>query len=256
MATTDGFQFDLLADLQRQFAACLSERSQTLRLVGKLRGHYITAGEIEQAKLEIAIEDHQARVREIEQQCDDIQRNIDEIKNRSGAKSQDDESRSLPPNDAYTYDAYLSYVTADPDLTWVWEELVPHIEEHRLRYATSEEVTPPGVSRVLGVEQALKESRRVVIVLTPLYMAAKAVQFDNILAQVESWNQGLFRLLPILRQSIDAENPPAWLPTRLNPNFVRPIDLSPAAIARGQRLPRLDPWAKLVETLRSPLPRL
>lgn len=253
----DSFQHDLLADLQHQLAACLSERSLALRLLGNLRLGYLRAGEVEKATLQITIEDTEKRIRDLERQCDDIQQEIQkEIARTENTRLPPDRSSLLPPPDSYLYDAYLSYAAADPDLSWVWEELVPHLEDKGLRYVVAEEVTPPGVPRVAGVEQALKESRRVVIVLTPAYMAAKAVQFDAILAQVESWNQGLFKLLPILRESIDAENPPAWLPTRLNPNFVRPIDLSPAAIARGQRISRLDPWAKLVETLRSSLPRL
>lgn len=246
-----------LSDFQFQLSTCLSERSQTIRLVGKLRGRYVTAGEIEQAKIEIAIEDYEARLREIEHRCDAIQSEIGALETGSETPAAIPPAAiPLPPDDSYRFDAYLSYAAAEPDLSWVWEELAPFIEEHRLRYVTAEEVTPPGVPRVVGVEQALKESRRVIVVLTPTYMAAKAVQFDNILAQVESWNQGLFRLLPILRESIDAENPPAWLPARLNPNFVRPIDLSPAAVARGQRIPQLDPWAKLAGVLRSPLPSL
>jgi hypothetical protein len=85
-------------------------------------------------------------------------------------------------------------------------------------------------------------------------MATKALQFEAILAQTESWSRGRFRLVPVLREAVDPAQPPAWLPLRLHPHFVQPIDLSPAAVARGQRLPRLDPWHKLVTTLRSPLP--
>ncbi len=240
-----------ISDLERQLAACKAERTLALRLLGNLRYEFITAGPEERARMQIKIEDTDARIREIEQRCDNIQSEIDRYTPPPLIPP-----APPPPSDSYIHDAYLSYITADPDLSWVWEELVPNLEDKGLSYVVAEEVTPPGVPRVLGVEQALRECRRVVVVLTSDYMAGKSVQFDNILAQVESWNRGLFRLLPILRESIDAENPPAWLPPRLNPNFVRPIDLSPAAIARGQRIPRLDPWAKLVETLRGPLPVL
>lgn len=242
------------SDFQRQLAACQAERALALRFLGNLRLEYMTAGAVERAGIQIKIEDTDARIRDLERQYDDLQEGMAARNQSAGAPGAAPPPR--PPADSYPYAAYLSYAAVEPDLSWVWEELVPFLEANRLRYATSDEVTPPGVPRVVGVEQALKESRRVVVVLTPAYMAAKAVQFDNILAQVESWNQGLFRLLPILRESIDAENPPAWLPARLNPNFVRPIDLSPAAIARGQRIPRLDPWVKLAETLRGPLPTL
>lgn len=244
------------SDFQRQLAACQAERTLALRFLGNLRLEYITAGAVERAAIQIKIEDTDARIRDLERQCDDLQEGMAALNQAGGEGAPGAASPPRPPADSYAYDAYLSYAAVEPDLNWVWEELAPFLEANRLRFATSDEVTPPGVPRVVGVEQALKESRRVVVVLTPAYMAAKAVQFDNILAQVESWNQGLFRLLPILRESIDAENPPVWLPARLNPNFVRPIDLSPAAIARGQRIPRLDPWAKLVETLRGPLPVL
>lgn len=250
---------DAISELEHQLSACKAERTLALRLLGNLRLGYLKAGEGERARLQIEIEDTDARVRELERQCGEIEDEITSaIQNRAETKtSSGNEAPEEPtPSDAYPYDAYLSYAAAEPDLSWLWEELVPRLDEAGLRYVLAGDVAPPGVPRVLGVEQAMLNSRRTIVLLTPAYMASKSVQFDAILAQVESWNQGLFRLLPILRENVDAENPPAWLPARLNPNFVRPIDLSPAALARGQRIPRLDPWARLIEALRSPLPAL
>lgn len=242
-----------MQELKQQLAASQAELKQERRLRDNLRLEFITAGPDEKARLAIKIEDGDAHIRQLEGHCDDIQREIDLLEQMPSPP----QPRLPPlPSDSFTHDAFLSYVTAEPDLSWVWTELVPRIEDTGLHYIVTEEVTPPGVARVLGVEHALQQARRVVIVLTANYMAGKAPQFDNILAQTESWNQGLFRLLPIVLESIDPENPPTWLPARLNPNFVRPIDLSPAAVARGQRIAQLDPWAKLIEALRSPLPTM
>lgn len=228
--------------------AVLAERSRWLRLRDALRLQYVTADPEARARLQLAIEEAERAIAALEAQADALQ----------AETPPSPSARPSPPTftDAFAYDACLSYAAVPPDVDWVWLELIPRLEEAGVRLLLAEEAAPPGVPRVLGIEQALEQARRLLIVLTPAYMATKALQFEAILAQTESWSRGWFRLVPVLREAVDPAHPPAWLPPRLHPHFVQPIDLSPAAIARGQRLPRLDPWAKLVTTLRSPLPEL
>ncbi|MCS7039320.1 MAG: toll/interleukin-1 receptor domain-containing protein [Anaerolineae bacterium] len=223
----------------------LSERHRWLRLRDALRLQFVTADPEARARLRIAIEDAEREIAALEAEADALQ-----------TEATPSPAAPPPTTDAFAYDACLSYAAVAPDRDWVWLELVPRLEEAGIRWLLAEEAAPPGVPRVLGIEQALEQARRLLIVLTPAYMATKALQFEAILAQTESWSRGRFRLVPVLREAVDPAHPPAWLPPRLHPHFVQPIDLSPAAIARGQRLPRLDPWRKLVESLRSPLPEL
>jgi hypothetical protein len=227
----------------------LSERSRWLRLRDHLRLQYVTADPEARARLQIAIEDAEKAIAALEAQIDALQR---EPPAPEAAPAPVADEFGTPA--AFIYDVCLSYAAVAPDQEWVWLELIPRLEEAGVRYILAEEAAPPGVPRLLGIEQALKQARRLLIVLTPAYMATKALQFEAILAQTASWNQGVFRLVPVLLERIAADNPPPWLPARLHPHMVRPLDFSPAALARGQRLPRLDPWTQLIATLRSPLP--
>ena len=150
---------------------------------------------------------------------------------------------------------FISYLEQEPDLTWVWEAFVPRLETAGLRYAASGDL-PAGVARLDHTSALFEATRRVVAVLTERYLASRTARFESIMAQAEGLRGGLARLVPVFLDDIDLENPPAWVPLRLNPLVVNPVVMGPGAIARGKRFPRLDPWAKLLEELQSPLPQL
>lgn len=135
------------------------------------------------------------------------------------------------------------------------EELIPRLEAAGLRFALAGEA-PPGVSRLDSAQHTFTQSRRVLAVLTEGYLSQASTRFESIMAQAQSIQGGLARLIPIFLEDIDLEHPPSWTPLRLSPLVVNPVVLGPAALARGQRIPRLNPWAKLVATLQSPLPVL
>ncbi len=231
----------------------LGERSRWLRLRDHLRLQYVTADPEARARLGIAIEDAEKAIAALEAQIDALQREPPATTTMAAPPPVADGFGATASAEVI-YDVCLSYAPVAPDQDWVWLELIPRLEEAGVRYILAEEAAPPGVPRLLGIEQALNQARRLLIVLTPAYMATKALQFEAILAQTASWDQGVFRLVPVLLERIAPDNPPPWLPARLHPHMVRPLDFSPAALARGQRLPRLDPWTQLIATLRSPLP--
>jgi hypothetical protein len=75
--------------------------------------------------------------------------------------------KGVVPRDeeGFRYDAYVSYVDREPDTTWVWDTLVPRLEEAGLRVAVSGDVEEPGVARVVNVERGIKQAKRTVVVL-------------------------------------------------------------------------------------------
>jgi hypothetical protein len=93
----------------------------------------------------------------------------------------------------FRYDAYVSYVDREPDSTWVWETLLPRLEEARLRVAVSGDVDEPGVARVVNIERGIKQAKRTMVVLSEAYLEDHMADFENVLAQSGggydlSWN--------------------------------------------------------------------
>jgi len=213
-----------------------------------LRHQWLLADPFTRAQLEIRIEQIDQHIRDREWRLDEIDAQL-----RQGGEEVVQPPPPPPPDLAFLYDVCISGGEAEPALTWLWEELVPRLEAAGLRFALAGEA-PPGVSRLDSAQHTFTQSRRVLALLTEGYLASNSSRFESIMAQAESIRSGLARLIPVFLEDIDLEYPPAWVPLRLNPLVVNPVVLGPAALARGQRIPRLDPWAKLAETLRGPLP--
>jgi hypothetical protein len=152
--------------------------------------------------------------------------------------------KGVVPTDeqGFRYDAYVSYVDREPDATWVWDTLVPRLEDAGLRVAVSGDVEEPGVARVVSIERGLEQSRRTVVVLSEAYLADHMADFENVLAQTMGIQEGTYRLLPIKIASIDE----AHLPTRLS----MLVTLNLAHPRRAER-----EFGRLIRALQGPLPR-
>jgi hypothetical protein len=141
----------------------------------------------------------------------------------------------------FRYDAYVSYVEREPDAAWVWETLVPRLEEAGLRVAVSGDVEEPGVARVVNVERGMQQAKRTVIVLSDAYLADNMADFENTLAQTMDVREGTYRLLPVKIAPLDEGR----LPTRLS--MLTTLDLIHPRRAERE-------FERLVQALRGPLP--
>ena len=144
--------------------------------------------------------------------------------------------------DGFRYDAYVSYVDREPGSTWVWDSLVPRLEEAGLRVAVSGDVDQPGVDRVVSVEQGITEARRTVVILSSAYLGDHMADFENVLAQTVGIDEGTYRVIPV---NLDGGGD-ARLPPRLR--MLTTLDLGHPS--RGRR--NLE---RLVQALKGPLPR-
>jgi hypothetical protein len=144
--------------------------------------------------------------------------------------------------DGFRYDAYISFASKGPDAAWVHDTLLPRLKRARLRVALSEDVLEPGVARVVGVERAIQQSKRTVVVLSEAYLADNMRDFENVLAQQMGINEGSYRLLPVRVTSLDEGR----LPLRIS--MLASLDLTSPASAKHNML-------RLVEALRGSLPR-
>ena len=144
--------------------------------------------------------------------------------------------------DGYRYDAYISYVDKEPDTTWVWETLMPRLEQAGLRVAVSGDVEAPGVARVVNIERGIEQAKRTVVVLSEAYLADHMADFENVLAQTMGIQEGAYRLLPIRIEPIDEGK----YPTRLS--MLTTLDMVHPRRAGRE-------FDRLVAALRGPLPR-
>jgi hypothetical protein len=142
----------------------------------------------------------------------------------------------------FRYDVYISYVDLEPDATWVWDTLLPRLEQAGLRIAVSGDVETPGVARLINIEDGIAQSKRTIVVLSEAYLADNVTEFENVLVQTMGIQEGSYRLLPIKFTPID----PNRLPTRLS--MVTTLDL--VHPRRAQR-----EFDRLVQALQGPLPR-
>jgi hypothetical protein len=143
----------------------------------------------------------------------------------------------------FRYDAFFSYVDAEPDATWVWEKVLPHLEEAGLRIAVSGDVYEPGVARVVNIERGVTQAKRTVIFLSESYLRDQWAAFESILGQTMGIEEGTYRLLPIKISSFDESQ----VPLRLKALFP-PIDLIHPRRAERE-------FDRLKQALRMPLPQ-
>ncbi len=144
-------------------------------------------------------------------------------------------------DERFRFDAYISYVDVEPDASYVWDTLVPRLEAAGLRVAVSNDSEDPGVARVVGVERAIRESKRTVLVLSEAYRTDHLADFQNVLGQTLGIEEGTARLLPVRIGPIAGA-----LPTRLS--MLTTLDLSQPARADRE-------FRRLVAALQGPLPR-
>lgn len=142
----------------------------------------------------------------------------------------------------FDYDVYISYVDKEPAASWLDDTLIPRLKEANLSFAVSEDVETPGVPKIVDTERAMKQCRRIMIVLSPTYLADEMADFQNVLGQTMGIYEDRYRLLPVKIEAINEEQ----LPMRLR--MLGTINLiHPRRAARE--------FKRLVQTLQEPLPR-
>jgi len=153
--------------------------------------------------------------------------------------------KGVVPKDeeGFRYDAYVSYVDKEPDTTWVWDTLVPRLEDAGLRVAVSGDVEEPGVARVVNIERGISQAKRTVVVLSEVYLSDYVADFENVLAQTMGIQEGAYRLLPVKIGAIDEDQ----LPVRLGM-------LTTLNLIHSRRAER--EFGRLVQALKGPLPRM
>lgn len=100
----------------------------------------------------------------------------------------------------FKYDVFLR---TEANKAWV-RELFEHLRDEGVKVFFADETMPPGANIPLGVMDALRESRKVAIVMTPAYFAKTwpRAEFASILSKDPENKER--RLIPLLRESCEA----------------------------------------------------
>jgi hypothetical protein len=144
----------------------------------------------------------------------------------------------------YEYDAFISFAQVEPDMEFVWTQLVPFLQEKgvRLAIAGDPEVVEPGVEMVIGIPAVMARCKRTLMVLTPQYFSDSWANFQAIVDATQGIEERKHRLLPlIVDKALDRASMPAF--TRI----LQPLDLTHAYLGKRN-------WETLAERLKGPLP--
>lgn len=102
---------------------------------------------------------------------------------------------------AFRYDAFISYSPDDAD--WVESWLLPRLEGAGLVICTPQTGFAPGAPLLGETERAIRESRRILAVLTPEWVDGDWSAFEAALAHHQDPNAHTRRLIPLLLRPCD-----------------------------------------------------
>ena len=104
------------------------------------------------------------------------------------------------------YDLFISH--AEADRAWVEGYLLEALDRAGVRHHR-EAAFALGVPRIVEFENAVKDSRRILLVLSPAYFANDTARFVDLLAQTFGLETSTWPVIPLVLE-------PAPLPTRLS----------------------------------------
>ena len=142
----------------------------------------------------------------------------------------------------YRYDVFVSYSQSDHE--WVWEWLLPQFEAAGLSVCLDNRCFELGAPRATETERVIKESRRIVAVLSPAWAASQWDVFEALLVHADDPAASGRRLIPLLLQPCD---PPErikllqWVDVSDPAQQERQIGRVIAAIQGKAALPELRP---------------
>jgi hypothetical protein len=100
-----------------------------------------------------------------------------------------------------TYGVFISY--SHVDLPWVRDKLLSQLEQRGFDVCIDFRDFVGGASSVEEMERCVVNSKRVVLVLSPAYVASEWARFENIMAQTLDPAAVERKIVPVLREQCD-----------------------------------------------------
>ena len=95
-----------------------------------------------------------------------------------------------------TFDVFISY--SHLDVEWVRDWLLPRLEAAGLRVCIDERDFTLGVPSVVNMENAVEQSRKTLLVLTPRWVESEWTKFESLLSQTDDPSGVRRRTLPLM----------------------------------------------------------
>lgn len=110
---------------------------------------------------------------------------------------QPDGARALPGvQDAFLYDIFISY--SSKDFRWVRDRLLPLLMQADLRICIDYLSFDIGKSNIANIENAVRNSKRTLLVITRNWLKSEWTEFEDLLARMKDLTGRRQRVLPIL----------------------------------------------------------
>lgn len=97
------------------------------------------------------------------------------------------------PQGPYRYDTFIAH--AEEDFDWVFDQLIPALDREGLRGTVSAEAL--GQYRVTAIEDAIKQSKYILLIISPHYTKDRLTQLAGILGQDYGVRTGRYQLIPV-----------------------------------------------------------
>ena len=141
-----------------------------------------------------------------------------------------------PPRGDYAYDAFISYRHIEPDRTFALD-LLSQLEAKSLRVAIDIRDFVPNRHFLSEMERCSKESRFVLCVITPAYIASDHCLEEAVLSKTMDMSERRQRIVPLILSPVEL---PVWL------HGIVGIDFTPESA--------VDPYARLSTLLTAHTP--
>ena len=105
----------------------------------------------------------------------------------------------------YSHDVFISY--SHRDKQWVDSVLVPNLRSNGLRVLTDDDFVV-GISAIENMSNAVKQSKRTLVVLTPDWVASEWTSYEGFLTTYVDPSGKAQRIIPVL---LKACTPPDWI---------------------------------------------
>src|SRR5262245_60975667 len=96
------------------------------------------------------------------------------------------------------YDVFISYHADDQE--WVRQTLLPGLERAGLRICVAGRDFAIGVPHLINIEQAIAQSHKTLLVITPRWLADQWRQFEALIVQTTDLDDSRRRVLPLVLQ--------------------------------------------------------
>jgi hypothetical protein len=101
----------------------------------------------------------------------------------------------------FKYDVFVSY--KHDDIPWVQEELIPRLKGADLSICLDDEEFIAGGAAIVSMQDAVKQSRRTLLVLTPRYMLSHWTRFEMLASRTLDPDAMQRRTVPLLVEKVE-----------------------------------------------------